>query len=34
VEGVEDASDADEGEVRTHETPEDDVPEEYIDHDE
>ncbi len=34
VEGVEDARDADQGEVRTHEVPEDDVPEEYIDHDE
>jgi hypothetical protein len=29
VKGVEDALDADEGEVRTHEIPEDDVPEEY-----
>jgi N utilization substance protein A len=29
VEGVEDAPDADQGEVRTHEVPEDDVPEEY-----
>jgi hypothetical protein len=29
VKGVEDALDADEGEVRTHEVPEDDVPEEY-----
>jgi hypothetical protein len=29
VKGVEDAPDADEGEVRTHEVPEDDVPEEY-----
>jgi hypothetical protein len=29
VEGVENARDADEGEVRTHELPEDDVPEEY-----
>ena len=33
VEGVEDASDADEGEVRTHEVPEDDVPQEYLDKD-
>lgn len=31
VKGVEDASDADEGEVVTHEVPEDDVPEEYLD---
>jgi hypothetical protein len=31
VEGVEDAPDADQGEVRTHEVPEDDVPEEYKD---
>jgi len=31
VKGVEDARDADEGEVRTHEVPEDDVPEEYLD---
>jgi hypothetical protein len=30
VKGVEDAPDADEGEVRTHEIPEDDVPEEYL----
>lgn len=29
IEGVEDALDADQGEVRTHEVPEDDVPEEY-----
>jgi hypothetical protein len=29
VRGVEDAPDADQGEVRTHEVPEDDVPEEY-----
>jgi len=27
--GIERASDADEGEVRTHEVPEDDVPDEY-----
>jgi len=33
VKGVEDAPDADEGEVRTHEVPEDDVPEEYLDKD-
>jgi hypothetical protein len=33
VGGVEDAPDADEGEVRTHEVPEDDVPEEYLDKD-
>jgi hypothetical protein len=32
VAGVE-AADADEGEVRTHEVPEDDVPEEYLDKD-
>jgi hypothetical protein len=31
VEGVEDAPDADQGEVRTHEVAEDDVPEEYLD---
>jgi hypothetical protein len=31
VKGVEDAPDADEGEVRTHEVPEDEVPEEYQD---
>lgn len=30
VKGVEDAGDADEGEVVTHEVPEDDVPEEYL----
>ena len=29
VKGVEDAPDADQGEVRTHELPEDDVPGEY-----
>src|SRR5271156_7107200 len=29
VKGVEDVPDADEGEIRTHEVPEDDVPEEY-----
>jgi hypothetical protein len=33
VKGVEDASDADEGEVHTHEVPEDDVPGEYLDKD-
>src|ERR1700722_14896358 len=33
VEGVEDAPDADQGEVRTHEVPEDDVPSEYQDKD-
>jgi hypothetical protein len=33
VKGVEDALDADEGEVRTHEVTEDDVPEEYLDKD-
>ncbi len=33
VKGVEDAGDADEGEVRTHEVPEDDVPGEYQDKD-
>ena len=32
VAGVE-AADADEGEVRTHEVPEDDVPDEYLDKD-
>ncbi len=31
VKGVEDAGDADEGEVHTHEVPEDDVPVEYLD---
>jgi hypothetical protein len=31
VKGVQDTPDADEGEVRTHEVPEDDVPEEYRD---
>jgi len=31
VAGVESAGDADEEEVRTHEVPEDDVPEEYLD---
>jgi len=33
VKGVEDALDADQGEIRTHEVPEDDVPEEYLDND-
>jgi hypothetical protein len=33
VEGVERADDSDEGEVRTRELPEDDVPEEYLDKD-
>jgi hypothetical protein len=33
VKGVEDVPDADEGEVRTHEVPEDDVPEEYLEKD-
>ena len=33
VKGVQDAPDADEGEVHTHEVPEDDVPEEYRDGD-
>jgi hypothetical protein len=31
VKGVEDAEEADKGEVRTHEVPQDDVPEEYLD---
>jgi hypothetical protein len=31
VMGVEDAEDADEAEVRTHEVPQDDVPAEYLD---
>ncbi len=31
VKGVEDAGEADKGEVRTHEVPQDDVPEEYLD---
>ena len=31
VQGVESALDADQGEVQTHEVPEDDVPEEYLD---
>ncbi len=33
VQGVENALDADQGEVRTHEVPEDDVPQEYLDKD-
>ena len=33
VDGVENAPDADEGEVRTHEVQEDDVPDEYLDKD-
>jgi hypothetical protein len=33
VEGVQDAPDADKGGIRTHEVPEDDVPEEYLDED-
>jgi hypothetical protein len=33
VEGVENAPDPDQGEVRTHEVPEDDVPEEYLEKD-
>jgi len=33
LEGVEDAPDADQGEVKTKEVPEDDVPEEYLDND-
>jgi len=31
VKGVEDAPNADEGEIKTHEVPEDDVPVEYLD---
>ena len=34
VEGIQDAPNADEGEVKTHEVPEDDVPQEYLDKDE
>ena len=34
VKGVQDALDADQGEVRTREVPEDDVPQEYLDRDE
>jgi hypothetical protein len=33
VKGVQDAGDADGGEVRTHEVPQDDVPDEYLDKD-
>jgi len=33
VKGIEDVPDADEGEVRTHEVPEDDVPDEYLEKD-
>jgi hypothetical protein len=33
IAGVEDAPDADEGEVRSKEVPEDDVPSEYLDED-
>jgi len=33
VKGIEDALDADQGEIRTHEVPENDVPEEYLDND-
>ncbi len=33
VKGVEDVPDADEGEIRTHEVPEDDVPDEYLEKD-
>ena len=33
VAGVEGALDADQGEIRTHQVPEDDVPEEYLDKD-
>jgi hypothetical protein len=33
IQGVENAPDADQGEVRTHEVPEDDVPQEYLDKD-
>jgi hypothetical protein len=33
VEGVEDAPEADQGEIKTREVPEDDVPEEYLDKD-
>jgi hypothetical protein len=34
VKGIEDVPDADEGEIRTQEVPEDDVPEEYLEKDE
>lgn len=33
IKGIEDADDNDEAEVRTHEVPEDDVPDEYLDKD-
>jgi hypothetical protein len=33
VKGVQDVPDADEGEIRTHEVPEDDVPDEYLEKD-
>ena len=33
VEGVENVPDADQGEIKTHEVPEDDVPDEYLDKD-
>ena len=33
VKGIEDALDADQGEVRTHEVPEDDIPSEYLERD-
>jgi hypothetical protein len=33
IQGVENARDADQGEVETHEVPEDDVPQEYLDKD-
>jgi len=34
IKGIQDVPDADQGEVRTHEVPEDDVPQEYLDRDE
>jgi len=34
VEGVQNVPDADQGEIRTHEVPEDDVPDEYLEKDE
>lgn len=34
IKGVEDVPDADAGEIRTHEVPEDDVPKEYLERDE
>jgi hypothetical protein len=33
IQGVENARDADQGEVETHEVPEDDIPQEYLDKD-